>query len=194
MAFLRVFKKSELTDAELIARYKESSNNRFVGDLFMRYTHVILGVCMKYLKNEDDAQDAVMHIFEKLLIDLSKHEVQNFQAWLHTYTKNFCLMELRKAKTQRNRQNEIEEELPTFVESENGLHPTDKELLEVEIEKLEEAIGHLKDEQKVCIELFYLENKSYEEVSNSTGYDFKKVKSHIQNGKRNLKIILEKGE
>lgn len=192
MAFIGVFKRKSYSDEELIALFKQTGNNNHVGELFMRYTHLVLAICMKYLKNEEEAKDASMQIFEKLLGDLAKHEVQNFQAWFHTYIRNFCLMELRKEKSKRNHQEKFNAQQPTFVESEDGMHPSDKELLETDITDLETAINQLKDEQKECIELFYLKGHSYDEVMQLTGFEYKKVKSHIQNGKRNLKILLEK--
>jgi RNA polymerase sigma-70 factor (ECF subfamily) len=57
---------------------------------------------------------------------------------------------------------------------------------------LEEAIQELSEEQKLCVNLFYLQKKSYQQITDRTGFTLMQVKSYIQNGKRNLKIILEK--
>jgi RNA polymerase sigma-70 factor (ECF subfamily) len=59
---------------------------------------------------------------------------------------------------------------------------------------LEKCIETLGDEQKQCVKLFYLQEKCYKEITESTGFDMNKVKSYIQNGKRNLKICMEKNE
>lgn len=143
---------------------------------------------MKYLKDEDDSKDAVMQIFEKLLIDLKRHEVQNFKSWLHTVAKNYCLMQLRK----KNPETPLTDNL--VVEKENFLHREEGHELEERLTLMEEAIGQLNEQQKICVELFYLKEKCYQEISDQTGYTMNEVKSFIQNGKRNLKIYMEKHE
>ncbi len=143
---------------------------------------------MKYLKNEDDSKDAVMQIFEKLLIDLKKHDVQNFKSWLHTVAKNYSLMQLRK----KNPEIPLTENI--VVEKEVFVHRDEAHQLEEQLTLMEEAIKHLKDEQKTCVELFYLKEKCYQEISEQTGFSMNEVKSFIQNGKRNLKIYMEKHE
>lgn len=179
-----------LTDNELIARYKKTGDNALVGELYKRYSHLVYGVCLKYLKNEDEGKDAVLQIFENLLNDLKKHDIANFKSWLHSVARNHCLMFLRKQQTQQKRVNEYE---ATYQHEESFDTPfvvNDKEQKEVMLTKLEEALTYLKDEQRICIELFFLKEKCYNEVAEITGYDIKKVKSYIQNGKRNLANIM----
>jgi RNA polymerase sigma factor (sigma-70 family) len=177
---------SNQPDAELIAQYRKSNNTKLVGELFNRYAHLVYGVCLKYLKKPADAEDAAMKIFEKLLEDLKNHEVQNFQSWLHIVSKNHCLMDLRKRANSS----------PTVDFESASYHITDVsnveevELKEEQLNGLEKAIHQLNEEQKNCIELFYLQEKCYQEVAEITGYTIKQVKSYIQNGKRNLKLIL----
>lgn len=179
-----------LSDNELIIRYKKNGDNALVGELYKRYSHLVYGVCLKYLKNEDESKDAVLQIFENLLNDLKKHDIANFKSWLHSVARNHCLMFLRKQQTQQKRVNEYE---ATYQHEESFDTPFtihDKEQKEVMLTKLEEALAHLKDEQRICIELFFLKEKCYNEVAEITGYDIKKVKSYIQNGKRNLANIM----
>ena len=175
---------STQADAELIAQYQKTHNTKFVGELFNRYAHLVYGVCMKYLKKPADAEDAAMKIFEKLLEDLKHHEVQNFQSWLHVVSKNFCLMDLRK---QANGSKTIDYETVAYQIEEKE---DDNVVKEEQLNGLEQAINQLKPEQKNCIELFYLQEKCYHEVAEITGYTLNQVKSYIQNGKRNLKLIL----
>jgi RNA polymerase sigma-70 factor (ECF subfamily) len=174
-----------LTDENLVLLYQQSKDQKCMGELYSRYSSLVMGVSLKYLKNVADSQDIVMQVFEKLIKDLPKYEIQKFRPWLYQLTKNECLMKLRKEKKGRvtsmenvtisqPKENEIEEHL-------------EKEALLV---KLEEFIPQLKDNQKVCIELFFLHNKSYIEISQSTQLSLKEVKSNIQNGKRNLEIKL----
>ena len=190
MAFLKIFKSKELTDEELIGRYKETNELKIVGELYQRYTHIAFAICMKYLKNEEDSKDAVMQIFEKLFQDLLKHDVIHFQAWFHTLIRNFCLMQLRSKKSSLEYQDNISTK--KNVENSNNIHLDERELLEKDLTKRENALEHLKEDQKVCINLFFLKEKSYKEIEEETKYTHKEIKSHIQNGKRNLKIILEK--
>lgn len=190
---MRLFKAKNiqaLSDDELLAQYKKGGDNALVGELYKRYSHLVFGVCLKYLKNEDEAKDAVLQIFENLLEDLKKHEISNFKSWLHSVARNHCLMFLRKQQTQQKRVNEYEAVYEPEESFDTPFAVHDKQEKEVMLTKLEEAITQLKDEQRVCIELFYLEEKCYNEVADLTGYDIKKVKSYIQNGKRNLANIM----
>ena len=182
---------NKFDDLQLVAQYKQTNDNAFVGVLFQRYTHLIFGVCMKYLKDEDDAQDASMQIFEKLLKDLKKHEVQQFKAWLHMVCKNFCLMQLRSGASKLKRNKEMHKDLASFVESDVDLHLSNEKTKEIHFTFMEECIKGLNNEQKLCVELFFLQEKSYQEVTEMTSYSMNNVKSHIQNGKRNLKICIE---
>ncbi|CAN5373481.1 sigma-70 family RNA polymerase sigma factor [soil metagenome] len=146
---------------------------------------------MKYLRDEDDSKDAVMQIFEKLLRELQKHEIGFFKAWLHTVAKNHCLMKLRSKPKEISGMDHV------FVENASFVHPAEVGIdpaLEKErnLSNMEVAIQKLDANQKTCIELFYLKEMSYLQVAEITGYDLNQVKSYIQNGKRNLKIILSK--
>lgn len=190
MAFIKLQRDKNSTDNELVSRFRLSHNSDYVGELFQRYTHLVFGVCMKYLQNEEHSKDAVMEIFEKLLIDLKKHDVDNFKSWLYSVSKNHCLMKLRKDKSQANHVDEFGKDSLVLMENEEPLHHTNGEEQELLDKSLYEGIENLKEEQKVCVELFYLQNKSYEEVAEITGYSMMQVKSYIQNGKRNLKIFL----
>lgn len=181
-----------LTDQEIITYYKSTCNNEWVGDLFRRYSRFVFLVCMKYLKDEELAKDASMQVFESLFTKLKKHEVQHFKSWLHSVTKNYCLGLLRGKKGLHVTGERIGQDIPVHVESEAVLHlSNEKEKL---LTKLEDAIRSLSKEQRTCIELFYLKKMCYNEVSEKTGYTDKQVKSYIQNGKRNLRLILEQND
>ncbi len=196
MFFLRSSKKrQQLTDEELITRYRNTGESAYVGELFERYAHLIYGVCKRYLKDEEESRDASMEVFEYLLKELLKYEVRSFKSWLARSTSNFCLMRIRKRKSQETKEDEFKKTSKEDVETESFPHLSNEaEDKELELQRLESAIGELKDEQKTCVELFFLQGKSYDEVSALTGYSYKQVKSHIQNGKRNLKIRLTKQE
>lgn len=192
---MRNQKPDEITfsDVELVARYKHSCEVYYAGVLFQRYTHLILGICLKYLKNEEDSKDAVMDIFEQLTVALLKHEVTNFKSWLHTLTRNHCLMKLRKPEVKRLiTQDVVEVDENLFMEQAEDEHLIDGDEREAQLRHLPAALNQLNTEQKLCIELFYLQSKSYQEVAEATGYNLNQVKSYIQNGKRNLKIILSR--
>ncbi|MGB0887194.1 MAG: RNA polymerase sigma factor [Vicingaceae bacterium] len=190
---MKIFKSKNiqsLSDNELIIRYKKSDNNLLVGELYQRYSHLVYGVCLKYLKNEEESKDAVIQIFENLLEDLKKHDIANFKSWLHSVARNHSLMFLRKQQTKLKRVNEYE---ATYQHEETFAAPFtvhEKEEKEIALTKLETAMLSLKEEQRVCVELFFLKEKCYNEVAQITGYEIKKVKSYIQNGKRNLANIM----
>lgn len=183
----------EYTDGELIKAFKTNHDNIFPEELFNRYSHLVFGVCMKYLKNEDESKDAVMQIFENLLDVLKKQEVENFRSWLYTVSKNHCLIILRKQKSTENVRAGYFEKIHTeIMESQDVYHQYNKTDLNEKLPYLQPAIEKLNDEQRKCIELLYLHDKSYQEVSSLTGYSLKQVKSYVQNGKRNLRNYLEK--
>ncbi|MEP2670050.1 MAG: sigma-70 family RNA polymerase sigma factor [Cyclobacteriaceae bacterium] len=177
---------SERSDAELIELFKSKSDPSALANLFVRYSSLMYGVCLKYLKDRDDAKDAVMQIFEKLNQNLKTHEIEYFKSWLYTTTKNHCLMQIRGRK--KVIQEEIDENImeTTFI-----LHHDNENNNEIELSKLEKCIEQLGQGQKDCVELFYLKEMCYKEIVDLTGLELKKVKSHIQNGKRNLKICME---
>ncbi|MCF6241761.1 MAG: sigma-70 family RNA polymerase sigma factor [Bacteroidales bacterium] len=182
---------SQANDRLLIEKYRQKQDKNLVGELFKRYTGFVFLISMKYLKDEDKSKDAVMQIFEKLFDDLLLHEIDNFKAWLHTVTRNHCLGVLRKEQSKQKHQARIKENT-VFMENLQEEHPINESKPENSFENLEKALEKLKPEQKKCIQLFYLDEKSYKEIVAITGFSDKKVKSYIQNGKRNLKIILQK--
>lgn len=182
-----------LTDEQLVKRYSQSHDKEIVGILFERYTHLLFPVCYKYLQNDAEAEDTVMFVFEKLFEELKKTEVQNFRAWVYTLCKNQCLMQLRQRKVNMeakvNMSTLLENE---FMELSPDLHHILDEGNEHRIRYLEKALEELKPEQRQCVELFYINQKSYKEVELITGLTYNEVKSHLQNGKRNLKQIIER--
>lgn len=177
-------------DEVLLAEFSSTGNLEVLGELYTRYMHLVYGVCLKYLKDRDEAMDSVMQIFEKLITDIPKQKIENFSSWLHVVTKNYCLMQLRSKKSKDEKFNEWLNDPGIFMENSNYLHPIDRDEQDLDKE-LEDCIEHLKEEQKECIRLFYYENRCYQEISEDLKTDEKKVKSHLQNAKRNLKICLE---
>jgi len=181
---------NELPDEELISLYKAGDDMKIIEIIFDRYTHIVFGICMKYFKDTDIAKDAVMSIFEKLIQDFKTQEIKTFKWWLNTVVRNYCLMEIRKNKN-FVKANDI---FPGKFHSEVMESGEDMHLLSFEnsdpVDVLLEAVKSLNEHQKICIEMFYLDEKSYVDISLATGYSLKNVKSYIQNGKRNLKIYL----
>jgi RNA polymerase sigma-70 factor (ECF subfamily) len=182
MRFIKSGRKSDKSDEAIISAYKESRDNFYIGILFDRYNHLVFAVSMKYLKNEEDSKDTVIRIFEKLPGDLLRYTIQNFSSGLHTVTKNDCL---RFLSGKKNHSGFVENIPEPPVEEED-------DFITRYLPRLDHALSTLNEQQRVCIDLFYLQNMSYEEVSEKTGYTMNQVKSYIQNGKRNLKILLSK--
>lgn len=180
---------NQLPDNELIDRFRYSHDNQYVGELYNRYAHLVLGLCIKYFKDVEVAKDATMSIFELLLHELKRHHIDYFKSWLFTVSKNYCLQELRKNKTIHKKEDLFKNFLEETMENELELHPKDdKERL---LSKMEELIPTLKNNQRICLKMFYLEGKTYADIATELNFSLKEVKSHIQNGKRNLKIKLE---
>ncbi len=181
---------SEHKNDRLLDKYMETHDLNYLGELYKTYMHLVYGVCLKYFKNREEAQDGVMQIFEKLIIEVHKQEIRNFKNWLYVLTKNYCLMHLRSSRTKTEKEKKFLLDQEIFMESEPEMHPIDEENSEMN-NALKECIDKLKREQRQCIELFYYQDKSYQEISDILKMEEKKVKSYLQNGKRNLKICLE---
>lgn len=188
-------KKSESegrNDTELINIFSSSGDLGVLGELYSRYMHLVYGVCLKYLKDREESKDSVMQIFEKLIDDVPKQKIENFRSWLHVVTRNYCLMKLRSRKTENERLGEWIIETDNIMESGYDLHPIDRDDNERDMDKdLADCIARLKDDQRTCILKFYYENMCYSDIAIALDLDEKKVKSYLQNGKRNLKLCLE---
>lgn len=186
------FKKkiSQHTDIELLEKYRQDGKSVWIGELYNRYSHLVFGLCLKYLKDEESARDAVLNIFEKLIAELKSREVSTFQHWLYSVSKNHCLMVLRSESRESKRKVVYHREVSAHVLEEYDIL-SHAQMREAGLLRLEAAIQKLREEQKVCITQFYLKERSYKEIVESTGYSIGEVKSHLQNGRRNLKLILE---
>ena len=187
---LRIFnpRSSELSDEELLGRYRANGDIAWLGQLFERYAELVYGVCLKYCRDEQEAEDAAMAIFEQLVTKAREHEVHNFKSWLHVLTKNHCLMQLRKASRQREQNFE-----PQLMQSVDGRHHT----IEIsedngQMKGLQDCMAQLPEEQRQCVQAFYLEGHSYKEIAEFRQEELGRVRSYIQNGRRNLKICMEK--
>jgi RNA polymerase sigma factor (sigma-70 family) len=186
VSFLKNISQPSLTDQELVALYKKSGDLATLGELYQRYMELVYGVCLKYFKEPEMAKDAVMQVFEELVVKLKKHEVENFRGWLHQVAKNHCLMQLR---TPRNLKTvEFKAEL---VQSEENVHLNGVLEKEENFKKLEYCLGTLTSDQQKAIRLFYLDGKCYNEIVEITGMEWNQVRSFIQNGRRNLKICMD---
>ena len=187
MPFLKNISNQSATDLELVALYKKSGELSVLGVLYERYMDLVYGVCLKYLKEGEAAKDATMQIFEELVLKLHKYEVENFKSWLHTLAKNHCLMQLRTPKNLKMVEFNTE-----LMQTGEDVHLNGIFQKEEQLKQLEQCLETLTVEQKQSVELFYLQNKCYKEISEITGTEWNKVRSLIQNGRRNLKICMEK--
>lgn len=188
---LKIFRKnpSKYSDSELVARYQKSGDMELLGILYERYTELVYGVCLKILKNEAAAEDAFMTIFEKLTKKVRAHDIQQFRPWLHTVVRNHCLGILRKEGKHLTVSYDGD-----FMQSTEILHPFMEEATNSKLTALPECLNSLKGEQKSCVQLFYFEGQSYQDIAAEKAVAIGKVRSYIQNGRRNLKICIEKAE
>jgi RNA polymerase sigma factor (sigma-70 family) len=178
---------AHIEDKELLDKFYTDGNNQWLGILLERYTLLLLGVSMKYLKNEEEAKDAVQQIFLRVITELPKYKVDYFKSWLYMIAKNLCLMKIRE------KHGRVPVELTDQMASSEDMFTRAELLLKDQtLELIEEGLNELNAEQKLCVTLFYLEKKSYQRITESTGLSLLQVKSYIQNGKRNLRIIVEK--
>jgi RNA polymerase sigma factor (sigma-70 family) len=180
-------KYKHLTDNELLNRFNADNNNEWLGVLLQRYTLLLLGVCMKYLKNEAEAKDNVQQIFEKVINELHKYKVEYFKSWIYMIAKNQCLMQLRNKGKFSSEINERLMATPDDTEDKKAYLEKD-----ITLDNLALAIKELNSEQQLCVTLFYLQKHSYQQIVETTNFSLLQVKSNIQNGKRNLKLIMQR--
>jgi len=188
LAFIREKEKNQSTDAELVNLYRTAGDLNILFTLYQRYMDLIYGICLKYLKDPEASKDAVINIYEELVTKLKQHEVSNFKSWLYTLSRNHCLMQLRKEKGHATV--EIPEQ---FMQTEEMLHLNSVIQREDQLNSMEKCLEQLQAEQKTCVTLFYLQGKCYNDITEQTGIEWNKVRSHIQNGRRNLKLCMEGG-
>ncbi|HEX8460288.1 MAG TPA: sigma-70 family RNA polymerase sigma factor [Segetibacter sp.] len=186
MGILKSIHTSPLTDAELLALYRQNLQQELLAQLFLRYNDLVYGTCIKYLTDQDLAKDAVMEIYQELLEKVKLRSIDNFKSWLYVVTKNHCLMQIRKNKKQQT-----EEFDGQVMQSEDFSHLESVFEKERQLDKLEGCMEKLNDEQRQTVRLFYLDSKCYNEITTITGFDWNKVRSLVQNGRRNLKNCME---
>jgi RNA polymerase sigma factor (sigma-70 family) len=174
-----------ISEDELLARFYKDGNSDWLGILLERFTLLLFGVCMKYLKNEELAKDTVQQVFLKALSEIPKYRIDNIGGWLYQVARNMCLSNLRSKKEWSD------EEALQYIPQPEEMPVSLLLQKEQDIDRMKEELENLKEEQRICVALFYLERKSYNQIAEQTGYSVKQVKSHIQNGKRNLKLKLE---
>jgi RNA polymerase sigma factor (sigma-70 family) len=185
LAFLKNILSSQ-NDQDLVERYKSKGELDILGELYQRYMELVYGVCLKYFKDPEEAKDAVINIFEELVIKLTKYEVNNFKSWLYQLSKNYCLMKIRSKKS-----HPVNVDIDVMQLAENN-HLEEVTEKEYQLNSMENCIEQLPAEQRQTIKQFYLEQKCYKEIADSTSTEISKVRSFIQNGRRNLKICVEK--
>ena len=178
---------AHIEDKELLNKFYDDGNNYWLGIILQRYTLLLFGVCMKYLKDEEEAKDAVQQIFLKVITELGKYRVDYFKSWLYMIAKNFCLMKIREKHGREPV--ELSDKFHTAVDTFSTAELFEKDHT---LSLIEEGLNELNEEQKQCITLFYLQKKTYQQITEATGFNLLQVKSYIQNGKRNLKLIVEK--
>ena len=189
--FIYKAKDTGAGDQLLLEKYRATGNLQILGMLFNRYMHLVYGVCLKYLQDREESKDAVMNVFEKLMTEIPNHDIRNFKSWLHVLTKNYCLMQLRTSQAAMRNIGLYVENQENFVENDFPLHHDNEQRIDDDLDKLRECIGELREHQRDCVILFYLEDKPYREIVDLLDLDIKKVKSYIQNARRNLKICIE---
>lgn len=186
MKFLKSARKQvEADDETLLQNYRQTGDLKLLARLYEKYMALVYGVCLKYLKDEELSKDAVMQIFEELLVKVTRHEIKHFKSWLYVLSRNHCLMQIRADKKWEH------ENLDALMELPADLHPINEDTQE-DLIILEQCKQKLPETQRMSIHLFYIEEKCYKEIVDHTGYTMNEVKSYIQNGKRNLRICLEK--
>jgi RNA polymerase sigma factor (sigma-70 family) len=186
--FIKNITSTAESDDQLVARYKQNGDLSVLASLYQKYMDLIYGVCLKYLENSEDAQDAVINIYEELITKVLKYEIEHFRAWLYQLAKNHCLMKLRK---KRAIPRHVSDE---FMHLKDEMHLDEVLLKEERLNAMHKCLEQLVEKQKIAVDLFYLKGKCYNEIASIVESDINTVRSNIQNGRRNLKICMDKNQ
>ncbi|NNF35805.1 MAG: sigma-70 family RNA polymerase sigma factor [Saprospiraceae bacterium] len=173
-------------ESQLITKFKETGDQKFLAELYKPYMSLVYGLCLKYFRNTHDAEDAAMDVYISIGNKLMRHDVNNFKSWLYVVTKNHCLDKLRSRGTKTPKEKEAQ-----LMYSEEVFHP-DSNDDDSEVKQLKKCMETLSDDQRNCVNMFYFQKRSYEEITKATKYSWGQVRSYIQNGRRNLKNCMEK--
>ncbi|MFV0539399.1 MAG: RNA polymerase sigma factor [Dysgonomonas sp.] len=187
MRLFSSYKKVEYNDEELLSLFKKTGEAEYFQQLYERYIPLIYGLCLKYLQNPEGSQDAVIDIFENLSQKIQGYEIKIFKNWLYSVVKNHCFHVLKE-----NKREILVDFDSQFMESDSVLDLLSEESEEEKDKALSQCLEKLPEPQRISVEKFFYEDKSYAEIVDETGFHLKSVKSYIQNGKRNLKICIEK--
>lgn len=186
MEFLSSTYASQQSDKELVEVYRHSGDLKVLSDLYQRYMQLVYGICLKYFKDSERSKDAVMSIFEELIVKVREHEISNFKSWLYTLSRNYCLMQLRSPRNLKTTEFHMDTMQSVETAHLNGVFEKESQLA-----LLEQCMDRLAAEQKQTVQLFYIEKKCYNEIAAITGFEWNKVRSFIQNGRRNLKLCMD---
>jgi len=187
LRFFSLHKRKEYSDEELLSLFKDTSKAEYFQQLYERYIPLIYGLSLKYLQNTEQSQDAVIDIFENLSQKIQGYEIKIFKNWLYSVVKNHCFHILKE-----NKREIIVNFDSQLMESEPILDLLSENANEEKEDALNKCLEQLPEPQRISVEKFFYEDKSYAEIVDETGFHLKSVKSYIQNGKRNLKICIEK--
>lgn len=191
MSIFKTNDNSGLKDEELINKYRFSHDTSYLGELFLRYLPYVFGVALNQLKSQKEAEDLTMTVFNKISSDLKRIEVRDFSSWLYTLVKNLCSTEVKKKSAPEGESKLILMEELSSDTNDVFINTTEEKNIKFDSNNLRLAINTLNESQKICIDLFYMQNKSYQEVADISGFSINQVKTNIQNGKRLLKTYLD---
>ena len=181
----------ERSDKELLSKYRDTKDQKWLSQLFGRYVQLIYGVCLRYTPDVREAEDFTMEIYQKVADKALTHQIKSFKSWVYVVSKHHCLEHIRKITGRR-----IESFDPNFMQMQSEFHPIDemedKMVMEAKFEVMEHCLKKLNDLQKLSIELFYYKNKSYVEIANLIEDEVSQVRSYLQNGRRNIKKCIER--
>jgi RNA polymerase sigma-70 factor (ECF subfamily) len=187
LQFSRTNIHAQLSDEHLLAAYVQENDAGALGKLYERYMPMVFGVCLKILKDNGKAEDAVMAIYEELTHKAKSHEISAFRGWLYVLARNHCLMEWRK-----NHRRPTDHHAPEDMVRYDAVEAAFEYELPKQTDPLNKCLAELTEQQRNCVQWFYYEDHSYKDIADMIKEEIGKVRSYIQNGRRNLRLCLEK--
>lgn len=166
--------------------------------LILPYEKKVYNIAYQMFKNEQDAYDAAQEVLIKVYRNLDKFNFESgFSTWLHRLAMNTCIDEYRKkkrhrAKTVSMEQKDDGEDRPVMQLVDHKPTPEQQVLQDEQVREVREALGQLKEEQRIMLIYRDLQDMSYKEIAKICDCSLGTVKSRIARARKALKEIIQR--
>ena len=172
-------------ESSLLLKYLKTNDLSYLLELYRPYMHLVYGLAFKYVKDPKQSQEIVYCIFKKLIKDIKRQEVRVFGNWLYNLSLDFCKQWRDRGRTESDQIVALGGSTQTPVEFYDD---KDDDSFEEEISSMEDEVMRIKSQQEKCSQLFFKEQRCFQEIADITGWEVSEIKYHVKNAKRKTNI------